>query len=290
MIDPSTLLAFGVISAPDRARRPSAFAAAPPEECPFCPGAEDQTPPPLMIRGGDRWELRVVPNLYPIVPAGPHGPRHEVVIETAAHDGRPASWSHGRTVDVVSVWMERLALMHQRADVEIALMFRNQGTLGGASLSHPHSHVIGLPAVPPAISARNDEHCLVCEDLARSTRVLESCDGLVAWCPENPAFPWEIAITSTRHTGTPWVEPSFPEAIALLLTRAIRAYESRDLRDQNWILTTAPGRASDSLHWTLSLHPRVSAIAGFEIATGILVNVIDADTAWRDLSPGFSGA
>ena len=57
--------------APARAKRPGAAQAElespTPEEleqCPFCTGREDRTPPET-LRIGDPWRVRVVPNLYP---------------------------------------------------------------------------------------------------------------------------------------------------------------------------------------------------------------------------------
>ena len=71
-----------------RAERPSDFAprlaqveADPSRACPFCPGAEEATPPALATYPReDGWLVRVVPNLYPAfsgdesVDADPHWP------------------------------------------------------------------------------------------------------------------------------------------------------------------------------------------------------------------------
>ena len=66
--------------APGRAERPDAFVRQPaeirtaPEDCPFCEGHEDRTPPEVYaVRpgGGEPdtpgWTTRVVPNLYPVL-------------------------------------------------------------------------------------------------------------------------------------------------------------------------------------------------------------------------------
>src|SRR4029077_17336291 len=68
-----------------RAKRPGAARSEleppPPEEleqCPFCAGREDRTPPET-LRLGDPWRVRVVPNLYPAFE------RQEVVVHTPEH-------------------------------------------------------------------------------------------------------------------------------------------------------------------------------------------------------------
>ena len=288
MTEFATILGLPVVMATSRAGRPNAFGDEA-GECPFCPGAEAQTPPPLLVvpRAGS-WDLRVVPNLYPIIAAGPGGPRHEVVIETPDHDDEPSRWTAGRARLVVGTWIDRLVAMRSRTDVSLALMFRNQGGRGGASLPHPHSHIAGLPELPASLASQSAPSCAICADLARGRRILAEMKGLVAWCPAIPAFPWEIAITSRIHTGDPSSLVEHRDELAALLRSAIHAHAERGLGDANWILRTSPRDAADALHWTLSLHPRVSGIAGYELATASLVNVVDADTAWRDLAPLFS--
>ncbi len=77
-----------VAIAPGRARRPGAGHALiePPtqeelDQCPFCRGREDRTPPETLRlpEGADDWVVRVVPNLYPAVE------RQEVVVHSAEH-------------------------------------------------------------------------------------------------------------------------------------------------------------------------------------------------------------
>src|SRR5213078_1418890 len=59
-----------VILAPDRDERPNVYEGGP---CPFCPGAESETPPEI-ARDGQPWRVRVFPNKFP---ATAH---HEVIV------------------------------------------------------------------------------------------------------------------------------------------------------------------------------------------------------------------
>src|SRR5689334_15836974 len=84
-----------VILAPARALRPDQFRVqpqppSPAAGCPFCDGHETETPPEVMRIGRGApdtpgWDVRVVPNKFPIVGDGVAG-AHEVVILSPAHD------------------------------------------------------------------------------------------------------------------------------------------------------------------------------------------------------------
>src|SRR5262245_46842564 len=100
-----------VIIATERSRRPTHFTSTRPQRaegfCPFCPGAEDRTPPEVyalrpgggLANSGD-WQVRVVPNKFPALQIEGALERrgeglydrmngvgaHEVVIEGPVHD------------------------------------------------------------------------------------------------------------------------------------------------------------------------------------------------------------
>src|SRR5438093_6926481 len=95
--------------APARAKRPGAAQAelAPPtpdelEQCPFCAGREDRTPPET-LRIGDPWRVRVVPNLYPAFE------RQEVVVHTPRHARSLAELGDEELALVAQAWQHRRA-------------------------------------------------------------------------------------------------------------------------------------------------------------------------------------
>src|SRR5580765_4691647 len=90
------LTGTSAIVAPGRATRPVVFTPAtptpstPPPDCPFCATHESKTPPEVARVGTGApdtpgWQVRVVPNLYPIVGDGVPG-AHEVLVISPAHD------------------------------------------------------------------------------------------------------------------------------------------------------------------------------------------------------------
>ncbi len=142
-----------VIVATARAARPSTFAASTDDrtgvgECPFCPGNEAKTPPEVARLGGGApdqpgWEVRAIPNLYPIVDV------HEVVI--LAPDHRSFAELHDdEAVGVFSLLRDRvhtyLAAGHLHG---VAII--NHLKPAGASIAHPHAQVFALDVVPNAV-------------------------------------------------------------------------------------------------------------------------------------------
>jgi UDPglucose--hexose-1-phosphate uridylyltransferase len=161
-----------VIVATERAQRPvAARNDLGPEEalCPFCPGQEGQTPPEVFAfrAEGTRpnepgWRVRVVPNRYPAVrplddarrsEAGLFTTRtgfgvHEVIVECPEHALAPGQLSAEAYREILLAYRDRLTHHGRDPQLAYAQVFRNVGTLAGASLSHPHSQLIGMPVVP----------------------------------------------------------------------------------------------------------------------------------------------
>src|SRR5918996_537483 len=122
-----------VILAPQRGRRPGGRLASAREdlpeldpECPFCPGNEDRTPPEILrVGSGDRWDIRVFPNLYPALEPGGSIERrgesgfremdgvghHEVVVESPLHDQRIEELGEEAFTAVIRAWRERYATL-----------------------------------------------------------------------------------------------------------------------------------------------------------------------------------
>src|SRR5205085_3415347 len=140
-----------VVFAPARGRRPGAARGTIPpptpeelEECPFCAGHEERTPPEtLRLPEADEWTVRVVPNLYRALE------RQEVVIHTPRHVRSLAELEEHEIDLVAEAWRRR------REDVPGGYVhaFVNEGRDAGASLPHSHSQLAWLAEPPPAVAA-----------------------------------------------------------------------------------------------------------------------------------------
>jgi UDPglucose--hexose-1-phosphate uridylyltransferase len=297
-----------VLLAPGRSARPYTVASTSPDpnalaKCPFCPGHEHETPPEVARRGPGApdtpgWRIRVFPNLYPIVGGDHPGPggagAHEVVAFHPDHTVGLGGLADPEVVELFRVLRERAAV-HAAADLAYVQVLVNQGRAAGASIAHPHAQLLAVDFVPPGViesvhrfeAARTD---VVLADadaaLAQGGRIETSSDeGTLIWCPWAGATPYETRIT-TRDAG-PLFEhaPTHAlDAVALATRRAVGALESL-LGDvpYNVMVHNGPARGDHPFHWYVTVVPRISTIAGFELGTGVFVNTVAPTDAAEQL-------
>ena len=209
-----------VVVAPDRARRPGAFPQLEPppdpgelDECPFCAGREDRTPPEtlrLPAEGG--WQVRVVPNLYPAFE------RQEVVVHTPEHVRSIAELSGEALSLVAEAWRSRAAAARAEGFAYVHAIV-NEGKAAGASLPHTHSQLIWLREPPPAVSLEGTMDAVTDGEL-----VLEQA-GLVALCPAVSADPYEVRVAPASREPDAFASPLLAVALdmAAEVVRRLRA-------------------------------------------------------------------
>ena len=255
--------------------------------CPFCEGNEGLTPPEVdafRARGGQPdtpgWSVRVVPNKFPLLEGA-----HEVVVHSPRHESALAELPAAAVTEVVAMYQRRIAA-HCAGGAAAVTVIVNQGGAAGASLDHPHSQVLATPIVPPVLAAELDEferyrdefdRCLLC-DLVQSAAEREELlvfDGpIVAWAPEASRFPYELRLAPRLH------EPSFvstgASAAGGALRRALAALAAvtGEVGLNLW-LHTAPCAGDRPFHWHVEVAPRLSTLAGFELGTGIGIDLVE---------------
>jgi UDPglucose--hexose-1-phosphate uridylyltransferase len=251
-----------VAIAPARAGRPGAHAPANDnrEDCPFCAGHEDRTPPET-LRLGDGptgWDVRVVPNLYPALQ------RQEVVVHGSKHVHSIGELADS-TLDLVAEAWQRRA--HDVGG--ICFPFVNEGHEAGASLPHSHSQLAWLPADPPAVAAEHGLPGLV--------PVLER-DGLVAGCPLASRVPYELLIAPERPERAGLQSELLGPALRLLAEAVRRLHRvlGQEVVPVNAWLHEAP-------HWHLELFPRTTRLAGLELGAGVHIDPVAPERAAAEL-------
>ena len=259
--------------------------------CPFCPGAESETPPAVAVdRDGDRWRVRAVPNRYPAIE--PPSGWHEVIIETDRHDARWSTFTDDE-------WRRSLAMARARwraiaagQDVEHLQLFKNEGAWAGATLAHPHLQLIALPEVPPRVArwdaAQRKHHqqtgrCLLCEERDRAVaddRVVAAFPGWHVITPWAPRFAYQLWLVPDHvaHAG----ERRWDETLAPVLADAlfrIDALVGPVPLNAGW-MSLAPGRSDPAIHhWYVDVRPRLGQEAGFEWTTGVAINSVPPEVA-----------
>jgi UDPglucose--hexose-1-phosphate uridylyltransferase len=294
--------AHTVIVAVERAARPFTVASSPPspsdaqpDDCPFCEGNEQMTPPEVHRTGAgepDRegWRVRVVPNLYPIVSAADGMSTatgaHEVVILSPDHHASFGRLSDDAATEVLTVIRDRVR-HHVAAGRAYVQAFVNQGKAAGASIAHPHAQLVALDLVPADVEAALERFAttdLVARELADARGDgLAVVDGPApAWSPFAASTPYRMRIAH-RSTRARIDEATDAEirVVAIGLRDALVAMQKLlgDVPYNVVIHTAPPDRRAGEFHWYLDVIPRTGVVAGFEQGTGIFVNSVPPEQA-----------
>jgi UDPglucose--hexose-1-phosphate uridylyltransferase len=284
-----------VIVAAGRAARPTTFAVPTVTEsageCAFCPGSERMTPPEV-VRDGEGgpdlpgWDVRVFPNLYPILGGPDAGPgttgAHEVVVLTPDHRSL-GQLDDDEATRAVTMWRDRVrAHLAARHAYSVAIVNHLPGA--GASMAHAHAQLFALDFVPPMVDAALERARAAARDLVAADVDAAgppiSTDPVWVWCPHASTSPYLVRIAH------PEAGPRFDEsddtviadvAVALRDALARVAAVLGDVPYNLVVRTAPPGR--EPYHWYVDLIPRVSIIGGFEQATGVLVNTVTPEAA-----------
>ncbi len=309
-----------VIIAESRSARPNEHAGGrgagmDPADCPFCEGHEDRTPPEVAaLRSGSRsangpgWTVRVIPNKFPSLSAGPHeasavatpGFRaepgfgyHEVVIESPRHAPLFPDLEAEQCRAAIRVARDRVRALADRDRIRHVLLFENAGPESGGTLWHPHAQLVASAVDGPRTAEELfalREHRSGCAieaildaERAAGTRVLGEHGGLTAIAPFASEYPFEVRLVPRRHVGS-FGEASDAEAdaVADLLSTILRGLSAEvPGASYNWFVASlSPAHPSrGAYHWQISVVPRLVRPDGFELGTGIAVNPVAPESA-----------
>lgn len=315
-----------IIVAPDRVKKPhELFRKKNPRRpsslrtCPF----EDvrirrssQWPPILNSPSEEKWRVIITPNKYPALThiagcaspgkLGPHSSmtgtgEHDLVI-TRDHKKNFADLSSAEAFEVLKIIQERYRVLARDMCNLYASTFFNWGVTAGASVYHPHYQILTLPIVPPDVSHslngsrhyfQKHKKCVHCAlltfDLKEKKRIIDKSALAVSVAPHVSRVPFEVRVFPKRHL--PYFERT-PDRdlkdVAAVLQKALRRIR-KYLKDPdlNFFIHTAPFRGNyDYYHWHIEITPKISIWGGFELGTGIDINVVDPATAAAMLMGG----
>ena len=253
--------------------------------CPFCPGHEADAEVAIW-EDGDPWDVRVVLNRFPLVEEHGTGGRHELVIESRAHEMDLADLPVDGLAKVLAVYQARARALAALPGIASVVLFRNRGRRAGSSQAHPHAQIVGLPIVPPAARLRDEIARATPDLLARvidderraGLRVVADDDGWLTLCPHASSRAHEVRIVPDfRCERFALLESSELGALARHLSRALRVLRARmGLEDYN-LLVRDPAIATRGTFFTVDVLPRTGGDAGFEIGSGVSVCVVSPE-------------
>lgn len=274
------------------------------ENCPFCPGNEKQTPAETFRLGDAKaWKVRAVFNLFGALSPDAKPERrddgiyramsgfgnHEVLIEHPHHNICIPLMNDGEVEDIIRCYKNRYLSIQECKGIEAIIIFKNHGPSAGTSLEHPHSQLIATPIVPPQIRNRIEQavsyfdqtgRCVFCqvleEELKARARILLETDKFVSFLPYAGAAPFITWIFPRRHMAS-FAEINEDEIRDLgrnLKCTLQRLYYGLDNPDFNYTIRSIPvnEKGTDYYHWYISIIPRISQPAGFELGSGMFIN------------------
>ncbi len=287
-------------------------------DCPFCPGQERLTPNPILTippgteHGG--WQVRVVPNKFPaLVPnpteeceacsthLGPYLRRdgighHEVVIETPLHNHDLPTLSPVEMELVVQTYFERYHTLIRYPSTGMVVIFRNHGPMAGTSIIHPHSQIVASSVVPFHVRNKLYEgqryydmynrcvYCVMMEyERQEGKRVVMENEHFLVIAPYASSVPYEMWLLPRHHRPTfGAAEPDELRDLAQSLQDLLaRLWRLLGDPDYNFVIDTAPEQMDHVpfYHWHLEIYPKLTTPAGFEIGSGIGINVVEPEQA-----------
>lgn len=266
-----------VIIAPGRTARPDQGEKKPTTPvCPFCEGNEHLTPPEMYRIGtGEKdkpgWSVRVVPNKFPITDM------HEVIIHSTDNEKDIEDLPLEQVTKILTAYRDRYRAHENDGQV---LIFCNHGFAAGASLKHPHSQLV---VVPRQINL----DAVSREPVAN---VIEENTFFITYCPDFSQWPFEVWIAPKVEGGGKFSSVNDNELADLsqVLQRALQRI--RDAQNRGYLRSVhEPGvfvynfYISHAENWFIRITPRFVHRAGFELGTGLNVNVTDPTEAARIL-------
>ncbi len=308
------------IIAEERAKRPSDFAGAAEaseknhsENCVFCAGNEEKTPPATAVyKNGEifadteekrvlNWDFRCFPNLYPALsPASPFPGSdgessevipgfgfHEVIVESPVHGKKLEDFTDTEISGLMRVYKDRVCHYATREKIRYVSLFKNSGKSAGASQDHPHSQLIALPVCPQLLERelraireiRKCPYCTLLEEEKTSPRLIFENIGFIAFAPYYSTVPFEVWILPKKHINfLGEFSPELLFSLGKILRDVLRSYAKvlgkLPYNHMFYQLIETP-----EYHLNLRLLPRLSTTAGFELNTGIYINTLSPERA-----------
>jgi len=290
-------------------KAPSAFV----PTCPFCPGNESLTPPEVLrvpSSTATPWHVRVVPNKFAALSRDVEPTRtihrsrrtvngfgvHDVVIETPDHAQVLALMPDSYVAEILRVYKTRYDELSLDPRIAHVTIFKNHGSDAGTSLEHPHSQLIGTPVISHQVRERfqhalrhHDDfgECMFCqaieEELQEQVRIVMVSEHFVAMELFASPAPFCTHIYPRRHMAS-FGDVSAAEVndlARMLRVMLAKLYHGLDNPDFNFTIRSAPAEnvGVKYFHWYVSIIPRLTRVAGFELGSGMFINTVVPEAA-----------
>lgn len=292
----------GLSSSSKATRKPT-----PKRLCPFeDPEKSGNWPPMIAYPNESKWQVLLIPNKYPalrhsntcasVLTLGPYrvmeGIGYHDLVVTRDHTRDFPHLSPGQALRVLQLFQERYRQVKEDKCLEYVSAFANWGVGAGASLYHPHYQLLSLPIVPPDVAHslrgsqeywrahRRCAHCdIIAHERKRKKGMIAENSFAVAFVPFASRHAYKVRIFPKSH------HPYFEEAPEKVIdgVRSLLQHTLRRMKDKlgdpdyNFFIHTAPLKNQKRFvhyHWHVEAVPKIEQEGGFELGTGVDINVV----------------
>jgi len=296
-----------VVIAPERFHKPNeAFKLnLQDDNCPFCKHNEHLLAHEIFSlkdNNGDI-EVRVIPNLFTAVNLDTRFEVqregffekmsgfgvHEIIIDTPVHKKMDAFTSK-EYFFLLKTIKARVSDLKKDSRIKYLSIFKNSGVKAGASQSHPHTQIIGLPVVP--ISKKEQFMTLLKhykqygrsllreiadEELAQDKRILLKNQYFTSFMPYASLYSFEVMIVpNSDFSSITCLDDDRLESLGSILQKSMenKSFDSEDFFDD-----------IEMIHlFALRIYPRIFHLAGFELSQDMHINAVEPEFAVKILN------
>ena len=289
--------------------------------CPFCPGNEALSSDERYAAHGDdhQWVVRSVANKFSLISAtgevalaacsGTAGGLgecvnavglHEVIVEGPRHNLDMAQLPVAHVQQILEAYRNRFQAFYADSRIRHVIVFKNHGLEAGASQQHPHSQIVGLPIVPGQIVDRIERtrrffaatgRCSACAMIAQEReerrRIVAENAEFVAFIPYAALSQYHLWIFPKTHGACFSEQPmeTLPALAGILRTVLATFHGLLKNPPFNLVMRSLgpPDKGAPHFHWYISIVPRVTHAAGFELGTGMYINPSEPEDSARAL-------
>lgn len=302
-----------IVIAPERAKRPDDFIRPKPipktkvEFCNFCKGGEAYNE---RIEGAGTKHVYVVDNKYPAFTLQPefatetermyYSQRsvgaHEV-ITLIDHNRDLEELPVSYLDELFEVYQKRIILHSKNPDIEYVMPIHNHGPEAAETIDHPHSQLFASCVIPNLVARelegakkfyQEDEKCIFCEIIKTERKikqriVLENED-FVCFAAYAARAPFEMWILPKKHQDRlEEIQSKTRKNLAEIFQKAARKlYNGLNDPSYNFYFHSAPCREikhKDYYHFHLEIFPRLTHLGGYELGSGIYIEVVSPERA-----------
>lgn len=261
------------------------------DNCVFCPQNINEAPSLYLQGSKTNWDIKVIANIFPAVSLDnpkAYG-QQEVVIETPDHTKELENLSKEHIADLLKAYSERTKEISKNKKIEYILMFKNDGGVAGASLTHAHSQIFATKFLPPHLFDKSQRqqayklktgNCVYCDVIAKeakSSRLVYKDDNVIAFTPYASMFNYEIWIMPLKHRDNiTELNPQERLSFAKILKHILKKIQDLNL-PYNYYFHQIIN--DNDQHLYMKIVPRGSVWAGVEIGSGLIINPISPEDA-----------